>query len=102
MSQARIPRKKDRLKSCIPLVTIRLEKEVKTDLVHFKCRIDPTDSDSETYDKTCRKFYGGEPDKWISVLQNLDEIWTANNTTMPQHCVSITKTMIRGEARSNF
>ena len=98
MSQARIPKKKDRLRPCVPLVPVKLDKAQKIDLVGMKCRIDPTDSDSEVYDKTSRKFSGGEPDEWITVLQDLDEVWTANDTTQPLHRVAIVKTLTRGEA----
>ena len=85
MSQLRIPKKKDRQRPCTPLMRIKWDKAAKEDLLVYKCQIDPADSDSEVYDKTCRVFKGGEPDEWIMVLQDLDKMWTANDNNEPLH-----------------
>ena len=70
LTAARIPKRTQGLRACVPLIPVELADPKKVDLITFDLRLQADDEDSGTYKKTCRKFAHGEPDEWISTLQD--------------------------------
>ena len=102
MSQLRIPRKSRRPGPCLPLVTPELEKPHKTDLVVFKLRLDPTQADSEKFEKSCRRFQSGEASTWIDTLLNIQEIFVRNDVIDAEFQMAICHAILYGDARTQF
>ena len=82
---SKIPKKKDWLRPCIPLVPVKRDKAQKIDLFGVKFRFDPTDVDSEVYDKTNCKLQEEKRTNGSRSSMILVEVWPANDRTQPLH-----------------
>jgi hypothetical protein len=102
LTAARIPKRTQGLRACVPLIPVELDDPKKVDLITFDLCLQADDDDSNTYKKTCRKFSHGEPDEWISTLQDFEEIFRQNDVDEPVRRMTIIKTIIRGEAQTMF
>ena len=86
---------------------IRLEHPEKTALskgeyVVLKCRTDPTDESSSTYDLPIPYYSTGTPEEWLCFERNLKKVFTGQNlTTGPQRYTCVRR-LLEGNALTVF
>ena len=59
-------------------------------------------SDATKYKKYVRKFKEGNPQEWIDMLRDLEEIWTQNSMTGGTDRASTVRALVRGESAVAF
>ena len=103
----RIPRvkKSGHLLPVLPLIpqkTTKMEEE-KGRFIAFdlKTRVGQP-SDATKYKKYVRKFEEGNPQEWIDMLRDLEEIWTQNSMTGGTDRASTVRALVRGESAVAF
>jgi hypothetical protein len=81
----------------IPQRTTKMEEE-KGKFIAFdlKTRVGQP-SDATKYKKYVRKFQEGNPQEWIDMLRDLEEIWTQNSMTGGTDRASTVRALVRGE-----
>jgi hypothetical protein len=100
--QSKIPRvkKSGRLLPVLPLIPYKKSNvdEEKGRYIAFelKTRVGQP-SDATKYKKFVRKFKEGNPQEWINMLKDLDEIWTQNSMTWGTDRASTVRALVRGE-----
>ena len=101
MSQVTFAKKLGK-QGCMPLVPVKLGKASKTDLVYYKIRTDSQYVDSLTYNKCIRTFETGDPEHWVSLLQDLQEVWIQNDIEDAIAKYNIVKSVLDGAAWTAF
>ena len=103
----RIPRvkKSGHLLPVLPLIpqkTTKMEEE-KGRFIAFdlKTRVGQP-SDATKYKKYVRKFEEGNPQEWIDMLRDLEEIWTQNSMTGGTDRASTVRALVHGESAVAF
>jgi hypothetical protein len=86
----------------IPQKTTKMEEE-KEKFIAFdlKTRVGQP-SDSTKYKKYVRKFEEGNPQEWIDMLRDLEEIWTKNPMTGGTDKASTVRALVRRESAVAF
>ena len=86
----------------IPQKTTKMEEE-KGRFIAFdlKTRVGQP-SDATKYKKYVRKFEEGNPQEWIDMLRDLEEIWTQNSMTGDTDRASTVRALVRGESAVAF
>jgi hypothetical protein len=59
-------------------------------------------SDATKYKKYIRKFEEGNPQEWIDMLRDLEEIWTQNSMTGGTDRASTVRALVHGESAVAF
>jgi hypothetical protein len=59
-------------------------------------------SDATKYKKYVRKFEEGNPQEWIDMLRDLEEIWTLNSMTSGTDRASTVRALVGGESAVAF
>ena len=77
----------------VPIIGLnRPEKQTlnKGEYVVLKCRTDPTDETSSSYDLPIPYFSTGTPEEWLRFVRNLSKVYVGQNlTTCPQQYACI-------------
>jgi len=84
MAPPKIPRKVGLFKPCLPLIHPPSVEPKKTDLIGYSLWVNPEEVYDGTYKKTIKKFSDGEPLDWIQVLEDLAEVFQANEVEEPR------------------
>ena len=86
----------------IPLKTTKMEEE-KGNFIAFdlKTRVGQP-SDATKYKKYVKKFEEGNPQEWINMLRDLEEIWNQNSMTGGTDRAATVRALVRGESAVAF
>ena len=89
----------------VPIIGLeRPEKPTLTkgEYVVLKCRTDPTDEDSSTYDVPIPYYSTGTPEEWLRFERNLEKVFTGQDlTTGPQQYACVRR-LLEGNALAVF
>jgi hypothetical protein len=86
----------------IPQKTTKMEEEQgKIIAFDLKTRVGQP-SDATKYKKYVRKFEEGNPQEWIDMMRDLEEIWTQNSMTGGTDRASTVRALVRGESAVAF
>jgi hypothetical protein len=98
-------RKLGHLRPVLPLIpqkTTKMEVEkVKFMALDLKTRVGQP-SDATKYKKYVRKFEEGNPQEWIDMLRDLEQIWTRNSMTGCTDRASTVQALVCGESAVAF
>ena len=98
----KIPKKVDFLKPCLPLISIKSDKEESPCYIGFLLRINANEEKSPKYKKSVRKFGHGTPDEWIALLKDLRQVWRQNAVEGAPEKAAVAQTVLIDDALIQF
>ena len=104
----KIPKKAKKpgsLQPVLPLVPEKLPsvEEEKSNYVSFELKVRVgAPNNSTKYKKFVKKFEEGNPQEWIDLLKDLEEIWKQNSIEGGTDRVSTVRALVRGESLTAF
>ena len=100
-----VPRTFNRTMSVMPPIELKrphAPKFNKDQVQTFKCRVDPTKSESSPYDISVPYFSDGTPEEWIYFLRCLNRAYKGQGDTLGVEKFAKIRMMLQGEALAAF
>ena len=68
----------------------------------FRCRSDPKDKTSTTYEVTVEYFKAGSPEEWINFQKSLEKVFLGQHDTQGPQKYAKARQLLQGEALAAF
>ena len=103
LAAAKMPKSQKRhLVPSIPLERSENKQPAKGEFLVMKCRTQPAEANSPTYDVTIPYFGSGTPEEWLRFRSNLDKVIHGQNATTGPSRYALARKLLEGDALAAF